>query len=374
MGGAHLDVTLPSGSECAFVSCWLNGVQCQALIDSGAQATIVSKSLFNRIKSPTTALQPQRKHVFGANNLPLDVTGEAAVVIQLGGVMAKQRVYICRGLAQEVLIGIDFFKAHKCVLNFESATISTIKGESKMSFQSSNRVCRVQVAESVILPPNMVVDIPCKVQDAGRFANWAGVLEPEDKFGERYGAGVFRTAVTVKNSCIPVRAFNPSNKPLKIYRCSTVGTLHPLVESKGITQEDMNGISYNVVARHTSDIAQEEVPGVTRCNTLQVEGFERCCAYMAELFPITDESVTEEEKRRHYEVLANHVKCISQGPMDLGHARGVQHTIDTGSASPIQVPPRRVPFHKREEMRRQVDEMLEAGVTLVLSCGAGGKT
>ena len=48
--------------------------------------------------------------------------------------------------------------------------------------------------------------------------------------------------------------------------------------------------------------------------------------------------------------------------MDLGTAKGVKHTIDTGSAQPIQVPPCRVPFHKREEICRQVDEMLEAEI------------
>ena len=48
--------------------------------------------------------------------------------------------------------------------------------------------------------------------------------------------------------------------------------------------------------------------------------------------------------------------------MDLGTAKGVKHTIYTGSAQPIQVPPRRVPFHKREEIRHEVDEMLEAEI------------
>ena len=83
---------------------------------------------------------------------------------------------------------------------------------------------------------------------------------------------------------------------------------------------------------------------------------------MKELFPVDSDAVPEEEKRRHYEVLATYANCISRGPMDLGTAKGVKHTIDTDSAQPIQVPPRRVPFHKREEIRRQVDEMLEAEI------------
>lgn len=48
------------------------------------------------------------------------------------------------------------------------------------------------------------------------------------------------------------------------------------------------------------------------------------------------------------------------GPWDLGSAKGAKHTIETGSAQPIQVPPRRVPFYKRQEMRCQLDKTLEA--------------
>ena len=76
---------------------------------------------------------------------------------------------------------------------------------------------------------------------------------------------------------------------------------------------------------------------------------ENCCVSMEEVFPINSDAVPEEEKRRHYEVLATYANCVSRGPMDLGRVKGVKHTIDTDSAEPIQVPPRRVPFHKRRD-------------------------
>ena len=81
------------------------------------------------------------------------------------------------------------------------------------------------------------------------------------------------------------------------------------------------------------------------CGAVRQESFEDTVAVMTELFPIASERVPEAEKR-HHEVLATHAHCDSWGPMDLGHAKGVQHYIDTGSAEPIRVPPRRVPFHK----------------------------
>ena len=60
------------------------------------------------------------------------------------------------------------------------------------------------VADTVMLSPNMVADIPCEVQGVNDFEEFMGVLEPSDKFSERYSVGAFQTAVSVKEGQIPV--------------------------------------------------------------------------------------------------------------------------------------------------------------------------
>ena len=74
-----------------------------------------------------------------------------------------------------------------------------------------------------------------------------GVLEPADTFSEKYSAGAFRMAVTVKGGRIPVRVFNYLNKPLKIYRCSSIGDLYPLAGEGESQQETNGGVGYKVV-------------------------------------------------------------------------------------------------------------------------------
>ena len=362
MGGAQQEVTPPENPKGAFLPCAVNGVKSQALLDTGAEATIISEDLYSRSKTPINKLEPTQKPVLGANNMPLDVVGKTEVTIQLGGIRAPHEVLVCRGLAQQVLIGIDFLTTHKCIINFDTNTVYS-KGEpNKMMVECLDKVYRITVAETVTLSPNMVADIPCEVQGVDGLDECMGVLEPADTFSEKYCAGVFGMAVTVKGGRIPVRVFNCFNKPLKLYRCSSIGDLYPLA-GKGESQEEINrGVGYKVVPPGVPKEDVEVGLEAKQCSAVFVKDADVHSLSVEEMFPISSNLVPEEEKLRLYEMLSTYADCISKGPWDLGTAKGVQHTINTGSAQPIQVPPRRVPFHKRQEMRSQVDEMLEAKI------------
>ena len=106
--------------------CRVNGVLSYALLDTGAEATIISDDIYYRITTNTSKLEPPRKPVFGANNLPLDVVGETELTLELGSIEAQHKVLVCRGLPQQVLIGIDFLMTHKCIINFDNNTVKGI--------------------------------------------------------------------------------------------------------------------------------------------------------------------------------------------------------------------------------------------------------
>ena len=103
--------------------CRVNGVLSYALLDTGAEATIISDDIYHRINTNTSKLEPPRKPVFGANNLPLDVVGETELTLELGSIEAQHKVLVCRGLPQQVLIGIDFLMTQKCIINFDNNTV-----------------------------------------------------------------------------------------------------------------------------------------------------------------------------------------------------------------------------------------------------------
>ena len=227
-GRGTAEVTPPENPKGAFLPGAVNGIKSQALLD-----------LYSRSKAPINKLGPTQKPVLGANNMPLDVVGKTEVTIQLGGIRAQHKVLVCRGLARQLLIGIDFLTTHKCIINFDANTVYS-KGEpNRMVVGCLDKVYRITVAETVTLSPNMVADIPCEVQGLDGLDEFMGVLEPADTFSEKYSAGAFRMAVTAKGGRIPARVSNCLNKPLKLYRCSSIGHLYPLAGEKE-SQEEIN--------------------------------------------------------------------------------------------------------------------------------------
>jgi len=108
----------------------------------------------------------------------------------------------------------------------------------------------------------MVADIPYQLQEANDLGELVGVLEPSNKFTERYAAGAFRTAVTIKGGRVPVRVFNPSNQPIRVYRCSNIGSLHPLESEWESSKEGRTSTGYKSVSSVSSEKDASVLPGV----------------------------------------------------------------------------------------------------------------
>ena len=99
------------------------------------------------------------------------------------------------------------------------------------------------------------------------------------------------------------------------------------------------------------------------CSTVAVDsGNKKCLLNIKELFPIKNDSLTDVEKESIYQILMRHSAIISGNKADIGEARDVQHFVNTGDHAPSRVPPRRVPFHKRDVVQKEVESMLASDV------------
>ena len=72
--------------------------------------------------------------------------------------------------------------------------------------------------------------------------------------------------------------------------------------------------------------------------------------------------LSSEQQRRLADVLSKHVACFPTDTRRYGATAAAVHRIQTVPGEPIRMAPRRCPPAAREEIQRQVQEMVDAGV------------
>ena len=70
------------------------------------------------------------------------------------------------------------------------------------------------------------------------------------------------------------------------------------------------------------------------------------------------EGLSDTEVEQLRELLYRFSSAISMSDSDMGRTHLVQHHIDTQGANPVKQQPRRLPFHRREEVRQMIADVL----------------
>ena len=80
--------------------------------------------------------------------------------------------------------------------------------------------------------------------------------------------------------------FNYLNKPLKIYRCSSIGDLYPLAGEEGSQEETNMGVGYKVVPPTASKGDVEVGLEAKQCSAVLVRDADVHSLLVEEMFPI----------------------------------------------------------------------------------------
>jgi len=134
------------------------------------------------------------------------------------------------------------------------------------------------------------------------------------------------------NGEVPLQITNPSNKTVTLYKEQNLGFIDE-VEEVGSTTAFVNNIHERSHIDYQSLISK----------TVEFDG-------------------SEERRRAFMYLLSEYTDIISTGSHDLGRTKLVEHTIDTGNATPLRSGLRRVSFHERDIVKSEVDKMLHNGI------------
>ena len=194
--------------------------------------------------------------------------------------------------------------------------------------------CHVSCAETTVVPGRHQLELPVQLRrskdEAGEFV---GILEPEMLFMERRGVLIARSvhSVSAEKERSLVRILNPTQAPVTVHQNEKLGVLQPLEPA----------LEAATIEEAKAKPPQEEVKKAVQQLQSRTQG------------------LSEIEKADLEALLFKYSDVISLHSHDLGRTSVVRHNIKTEGATPIKQPPRRLPYHQREIVRKLLDDMLQ---------------
>ena len=315
------------------------------LVDTGSAVTLVHKRLLDRI-GVVKVLEGVEDRVVSANGQPLGILGRCDLRIGIGGVDELHPVLVANDVTQDCLIGVDFLARHKVIIDFAAGLVCA-NGQNvglHCGGAASVSVCgRVCVAETVTVPGRHEMVLPAMCEKAGLSGGGiSSIVEPSPEFAKRHSLVMARVLVQPRGDLVPVRLINPSADPVVLYKNTTLGTITALDEC--------------------ALPKQEKPPAVMTVRKSPASLPKKTKEELATMFNLETSKMSQQETKKLLGLLDEFQDVYSRGPDDLGRTSKVYHQIPTGSAKPIKQGPRRLPYHQREEVEKNLDAMIKNGV------------
>ncbi|CAG2193408.1 unnamed protein product [Mytilus edulis] len=137
-----------------FIEAKVNGCKAKMLIDTGATVSLISKKMFDSMKSQV--LSPMDREILTANGSPLILFGKLLIDIDLNGHVCSN-IAVVADLNVDGILGIDFQRSHNCVINITKGSIWVNGRENRLHFEGQIGCYRVDVATTIKLPPTSEV-------------------------------------------------------------------------------------------------------------------------------------------------------------------------------------------------------------------------
>ncbi|VDI67644.1 Hypothetical predicted protein, partial [Mytilus galloprovincialis] len=137
------------------------------LVDTGSVYTLISEALWETLRSnlctsdryrcaagsstnvPSTLELVREQHkVVSANGEPIDILGKTQLSICIGQEVGIQSVLVARDLAQECILGVDFMRAHKLIIDFDTMALKTKTTNICLKKGNANLACNIKSAKN----------------------------------------------------------------------------------------------------------------------------------------------------------------------------------------------------------------------------------
>ena len=323
------------------VKCSINNITLQAVVDTAADKTIISKETFNSLKIKESTLNMVKMQAAGEDQVIM-AKKIGPVQIRIGNGIFYKFIYVAP-ILDRMLIGMDMLKDMEAKIDIKEKTLCC-KAEI-LPLQDANRLwdrgkeeqIPAILKENVRLSPESETVIPIQVE--GLHIRRTMFLEPCQDLSVLIARALY------KDTANPIVSFiNTTKKTIHLKKGIRIGTFHN-VEDSDISQNDPK--VRRLTRPDTSDTAPDQSPLPEKLQQIWKEG---------------SNLLNEEESIKLRDALVEFQDVFADSDYDLGSFDAIHHQIDTGDARPIKLGLRRTPLHFCTEEEKLIKKMLDANI------------
>lgn len=302
------------------------------LVDTGSDITTIDIKTFERLFDGNMPdLEPVGRAFLTANGDRLNIAGCCTLLITIDEEAYPHPVLIAE-TSEEGLLGVDFLSKYRANINAFDRTVTFGALQKVTTSGSRPRVCKVTAVHDYTVAAGqeaLITGLAARC-DPGVTE---GIVEPRSLCVTDTEYPEFVLAKTLVQcdsyKMVPIRVMNPGDSAVVIQRGSLVGLLHPIACS---------------------------VTGVDKGDNSDQDPL------LQTLIQDTQAAVDEDKRETVARFLMKNRDVFMKADKKLGRCDKYLHDIDTGDALPIKQRAYRLPIHKREEVDRQVRDMMSEGI------------
>lgn len=321
------------------------------VLDTGACVSIISTGLYYRIPPDSRPeLRPVDRSLKleVADDSLLSVEGITSLEFKVNKDIFSWDVFVSP-IREDGLIGLDFLQFHDYVLGAKTGLRLNNRKYTTVIEKVPFRAVRVMCREDTVVPANSEFILEGEGNCMLLSSKYA-LISPSSEIdidGIIIGNSLVRS--TKNGANLPVRVANLTCEDLNIEKGTTLGFMQSVDDSDILNENSVRVLSGENV----------------RVNQVSTKGDVDIFSWsgpLRELYNRSCGNLSETQRFELKNLLNKYRNVFSTSPTDLGKTNVVHHSIPTGNARPVKLPPRRTPRAFADEEDKIIKEQVDAGI------------
>ena len=347
------DISLPfvAGSSTLPVS--KDGHNFYCLIDSGAAVTAVTAKVWRKYwcHAYPRLDRPDSESATSVNGSCLTILRKSPMKFVIDSHEFPFEARVIENLSYDVILGRDFLKEFCFKVDFENGSVNFPSEPDPLPFKGVHLkddsdsmdkafISLLHASRTFVVPPQSETLVSGELNSLPSVVGINGVIIPKSDLHHRYSVfGASELVSVADDGMIPIRLVNPSFQPVKIYRRTRL--------------PDFEEVDQNVAAFELN--ATEKIEETSNYEQLEKHAY-------SQLPDLSNSILSTDDKVKFRDLFVKYRDVFALSDSELGRTSLVQHVIDTGDATSIKQRPYHTSPEGKQEIDRQVNNMLEHGI------------